>query len=244
MQDGSRQRLNRTRRNLLKAAGVVAGAVIATPVMPAKEADAQWWCWWYVGNVCFGRARAPPDRDTGGLSSGRKGDEISARFAGIATIADVTSFTLSRTGLAGTWAGASRPVRVKAGALGENAPTAEICLAASHAVFVDGVLVPVVNLVNGTSMVFETAEGKETLDFFHVALGGHDVIDACGAPCESWRDPELEEPCVPLLSFYGDRDQLRSRLRSAASIVLDRRQPLDIIRDPLEERGLRLAKAA
>jgi len=49
---------------------------------------------------------------------------------------------------------------------------------------------------------------------------------------------------VPLLSFYGGRDQLRSRLRSAASIVLDRRQPLDVIRDQLEERGLPLAKAA
>ena len=105
-------------------------------------------------------------------------------------------------------------------------------------------LVPVVNLVNGTSIVFETAADRETLDFFHVALARHDVLDAQGAACESWRDPAVEEPCVPMLSFYGGRDELRSRLRSAASLVVDRRQPLDIIRDSLEERGLDLARAA
>jgi hypothetical protein len=33
-------------------------------------------------------------------------------------------------------------------------------------------------------------------------------------------------------------------LRSAASLVIDRRQPIDLIRDDLEERGLRIARAA
>ena len=88
---------------------------------------------------------------------------------------------------------------------------------ASHAVFTGSVLVPVVNLVNGTSIVFETADDHETLDFFHVALARHDVLDAQGPACELWRD---------------------------ASIIVDRRQPLDLIRDSLEERGLELAGAA
>ena len=104
--------------------------------------------------------------------------------------------------------------------------------------FTSGVLVPVVNLINGTSIVFESADDHETLDFFPVALPRHEVLDAQGAACESWRDAAAEEPCAPLLSFYGGRDELRSRLRSAASIIVDRRQPLDIIRDSLEERGL------
>ena len=167
---------SRSRRNLLKVAGVVAGAVIATPVMLAKEAEAQWWCWWCCGNVCFRR---------------------------------------------GTPIGTPDGYRA-VGALGDNAPTADICLTASHAVFVDGGLVPVINLVNGTSIVFETAEGAVRI----------------------LARSRARRACVPLLSFYGGRDQLRSRLRSAASIVLDRRQPLDVIRDQLEERGLPLAKAA
>jgi len=33
-------------------------------------------------------------------------------------------------------------------------------------------------------------------------------------------------------------------LRSAAALVVDRRQPIDLIRDGLEERGLLLARAA
>ena len=44
-----------------------------------------------------------------------------------------------------------------------------------------------VNLVNGTSIVFETADGHDTLDFFHIELARHDVLDAQGAPCELLR---------------------------------------------------------
>ncbi len=167
-----------------------------------------------------------------------------ARFAGLSAIEDIASFTLNRTGPNGSWAGASRPVRIKAGALGLRSPAQDLVLTASHAVFTDGVLVPVINLVNGTSIVFEPADDHETLDFFHIALARHDVLDAEGAACGSWRDAAVEEPCAPMLSFYGGRDELRSRLRSAASIIVDRRQPLDIIRDSLEERGLELARAA
>jgi hypothetical protein len=47
-----------------------------------------------------------------------------------------------------------------------------------------------------------------------------------------------------MLGFHGGRDEVRSRLRSVASLVIDRRQPLDIIRDSLEERAIGLARAA
>ena len=74
----------------------------------------------------------------------------------------------------------------------------------------------------------------------------YEVLDAEWAttPAKSRRDAAVAEPCAPMLSFYGGRDELRSRLRSAASIIVDRRQMLDIIRDSLEERGLELARAA
>ena len=63
-------------------------------------------------------------------------------------------------------------------------------------------------LVNGTSIVFETAEGHDTLDFFHIELERHDVLDAQGAPCKSRIDPWVET-CVPMLSFGGRRGELR-----------------------------------
>ncbi|HEY2873993.1 MAG TPA: hypothetical protein VGJ56_18865 [Reyranella sp.] len=49
---------------------------------------------------------------------------------------------------------------------------------------------------------------------------------------------------MPMLSFEGGRGELRSRLRSAAALVVDHRQPIDLIRDGLEERGLALGRAA
>lgn len=53
-----------------------------------------------------------------------------------------------------------------------------------------------------------------------------------------------EIPCAPRLGFNGRRAELRSRLRSAVSVWLDRRQALDIIRDRIEERGVALSQDA
>jgi hypothetical protein len=231
-------KIARARRSLLKAFGLTAAAVAASTA-GRKPASAQTND---TRQVCFLRgSRILTVDGYRPIESLAAGDVVLARFGGLAPIQDIRSFTLSRTGPRGTWAGPSRPVRIKAGALGENAPSTDLCLTASHAVFTNGVLVPVVNLVNGTSIVFEAAPGHDTLDFFHIALGRHDIIDVEGAACESYRDASLEEPCVPLLSFHGGRDELGSRLRSAASVMVDRRRPLDMIRDDLEDRGLRLA---
>ena len=236
-------KIARARRSLLKAVGITAAAVAAATAY-RKPAVAQ-----IITPsptpVCFLRgSRIFTDCGYRPIEALAVGELVSARFGGLSAIKDIRSFTLTRTGPSGTWVGASRPVRIKAGALDENSPSTDICMTAAHAVFTNGVLVPVVNLVNGTSIVFEAADGHDTLDFFHIALARHDVIDAEGAAFESHRDASVEEPCAPLLSFSGGREELGSRLRSAASIIVDRRRPLDIIRDDLEDRGLRLTRAA
>jgi hypothetical protein len=227
-------KINRARRNLLKLAGTTAAAIVSA-TGPAKAYH------WPPGS-CFlrGTQVLTPDgyRSIEALAAG---DKVTTRFAGSVPIKAVDGFTLDR--VAGKWVGPSRPVRVKRHALGENMPAQDLCLTAAHAVVVDGALVPVVNLINGTSIVFETAEGRDTLDFFHIELERHDVLDVQGASCESLRRPGVQ-PCLPLLSFNGHRSELRSRLRSALSLVVDRRQPLDIIRDTIEERGIELVRAA
>lgn len=227
-------KINRARRNLLKLAGTTAAAIIGA-TGPAKA-------WHWPPGSCF--LRGTQVRTVDGyraIETLAAGDGVATRFAGFAPIKAVDVFTLDR--VAGKWIGPSRPVRVKRKALGENMPAQDLCLTAAHAVVVGDVLVPVVNLVNGTSIVFERAEGHESLDFFHIELARHDVLEVQGAACESLRRPGVE-PCLPLLSFNGHRSELRSRLRSALSVVVDRRQPLDIIRDTIEERGLELARAA
>ena len=82
------------------------------------------------------------------------------------------------------------------------------------------------------------------------------MIYAEGAPCETVMNvgenavnfaeylrhhgasATQEGPCAPLLSFNGGRSEIKSRLRSAISPWIDRRQKLDIIRDELEEHGI------
>ena len=227
-------KINRARRNLLKIAGTTAAALVSA-TGPAKAGH------WPPGS-CFVRGTQVLTADGyRAIETLAAGDKVATRFAGFAAIKAIDGFTLDR--VAGKWVGPSRPVRVKRHALGENMPAQDLCLTAAHAVVVDGALVPVVNLVNGTSIVFETADGRDTLDFFHIELARHDVLDVQGAPCESLRRPAVQ-PCLPLLSFNGHRSELRSRLRSALSVVVDRRQPLDIIRDRIEERGIELARAA
>lgn len=78
-----------------------------------------------------------------------------------------------------------QPVRVTAHAFGPGLPAREVRLSPGHAVFVDGVLVPVGNLVNGATIV---QEAVNQIRYFHVELESHDVLLAEGLPCESYLD--------------------------------------------------------
>ena len=250
-------KIDRTRRNALKAAGLAVGAILATGITNTRASadpgngngpgrgnggNGNHYGWGNGGGNCFLRGTQILARDGyRPIESLKAGDEVAVHFAGFAPIEAIDSFSLSRVD--GAWIGPSRPVRVKQGALGDSVPAADLCLTASHAVFVDGLLVPAGDLVNGSTIVFESAAGHDTLDFFHIALARHDVLDAQGAACESLRAPAAQ-PCAPIATFNGGRDELRSRLRSAVSPIVDRRRPIDVIRDELEERGIALLRAA
>ena len=77
------------------------------------------------------------------------------------------------------------PVRVRAGAFGVGVPSRDVLLSPDHAVFADGVLVPVRYLVNGRTIAQEWAR---EVTYFHVELPAHDVVLAEGLPCESYLD--------------------------------------------------------
>lgn len=74
-------------------------------------------------------------------------------------------------------------------------------------------LVSIVNLVNGRTIAFDDDGHGETLEFFHVELAHHDVIDAEGALCESLLAPAMTR-CAPRVFINDGRGELRSRLRS------------------------------
>jgi len=162
-----------------------------------------------------------------------EGESLPTRFSGAATIRKVIRYTIRRDE-ADPWPEDGRLVRIRAGALGEAMPARDLFVTEAHAILLDGVLIPIGSLVNGKTILFEDRAGA--LDFFHVEFDIHDVIDAEGVFCESRRDLAME-PCAHLLNFNGRRSEVLSHLRSALAPIVDRRRPLDRIRDNLEIRA-------
>jgi phospholipase/lecithinase/hemolysin len=80
---------------------------------------------------------------------------------------------------------AAWPIRVQAGAFGPGRPCRDLFLSPDHAVFHDGVLIPVKHLVNGTSI---NRAPRDQVTWWHVELSRHDVLLADGLPCESFLD--------------------------------------------------------
>jgi len=77
-----------------------------------------------------------------------------------------------------------RPVRILRGAFGDNLPVRDLVLSPDHAIFAEGVLVPVKYLINGTTVRFDHAIKR--VIYFHVELTQHEVLLAEGLPAESY----------------------------------------------------------
>ncbi|WP_046865755.1 Hint domain-containing protein, partial [Microvirga massiliensis] len=128
-----------------------------------------------------------------------------------------------------------------------------------HALFIDGVLIPVRELVNGISIVPALPEGTEVIEYFQILLDSHEVILAEGAPIETYllRGRDYESftnfieyerlygheprpaltPFAPLVSYNGGRAHLKALLLLGMS-------PFVQVRDPVGSAYERLATRA
>ncbi len=77
------------------------------------------------------------------------------------------------------------PIRIDAGAFSPGVPRATLRLSPDHAVWIDGLLIPIRYLENGTTIRQEPAA---TVTYWHVELDAHDVLLAEDLPCESYLD--------------------------------------------------------
>jgi hypothetical protein len=180
------------------------------------------------------------------------GDQLPTFFGGICPIQWIGHYRFRRSDPSKAWVKAVLPVRIARSALARDVPHADLFVTSIHALLIDDALVPVCNLINGTTIAVFDAGEMDELEFFHIKLPHHDVIWAEGTPCETllkvdenainfaeylreYGPPACDNAtCVPVLG-YGPRVELKSRFRSAISPWVDRRQKLDIIRDKMEE---------
>jgi Hint domain-containing protein len=150
------------------------------------------------------------------------------------------------------------PVCVSKGAIDESTPHCDVYLSQDHSLFIDGALIPVRHLVNGSSIRFdESALAAETLEYFHVEIETHEVIYAGGLPVESYLysggmvgwdnfDDYLQQygehrimsPLAPIHSYEGGFDELGGLIRLAASRFIDVRDPIQVAHDRLKARAL------
>ena len=160
---------------------------------------------------------------------------------------------------AGPWKNGDGPVKISRFAIDGKAPHSDLYVSPGHAIYIDGVLIPAGNLVNGVTIVADTKPEVLSLTLFHIELDTHEAILAEGLAVESFRlenqlthafwfdnadeyvrlygpPGEPPAPFAPILRYRSSRQELASHMRSAFAPVYDFRRPIEKVRDRVIDR--------
>ena len=130
------------------------------------------------------------------------------------------------------------PVRILPDAFGRGMPATDLFLSPNHAIFVDGVLIPIRLLVNGRSVRQMMAE---RISYHHIELARHDVLLANGMPAESYLDTDGRARFSnggDVIALHPDFSVHALQAHSCAPLVEAGRR-LDVVRNRLAQGGVR-----
>jgi hypothetical protein len=244
--------LRRTRRNILAASGLLAGAALSQ--LGTGKADARP-CSTAIGCGCFLRGTRLLTPNGERKVEDLRINDLVATLSGEAQPITWIGRRVYRRATHSGYPESVLPVRVARGALGADAPHCDLYISQDHALSVDGLLIKAIDLVNGSSITLESVTELSEVEYLHVKLARHDVIFAEGAPSETLLvhsgnverfdnfveylrlfggDSAEEARCAPI-GFGSTGERLTSRLRSALSPWIDCRNDFDKARDRIEE---------
>jgi len=123
-------------------------------------------------------------------------------------------------------------VMIHAGCFGIGQPAADITLTAAHGLSIEGLALVDAGKLHCPGIERVQLPAGETVELFHLEFAGlHMAIRANGLWLES-----LQVTATPYLPRQagGHWHELKSRVRSAASSIIDLRSPTDVARDTAE----------
>ena len=87
----------------------------------------------------------------------------------------------------------SYPVRIRKDAFADNQPKRDLYVSQLHSLWVDGILVPAIDLVNDLTI---TIEPRSEVTYYHIELNAHSIIYADGMTAETYLDDNNRESFV------------------------------------------------
>jgi hypothetical protein len=159
-----------------------------------------------------------------------------------------------------TWQDSVMPIRVARFAIDDHTPHRDLYLSPLHCIFFNEALIPVMYLINETSIAQGTPSDMSAIEYYHIDLDTHEVIYAEASLVESFWDEDGSSrenfsnfaqyarlyggerqskmtPFAPILRYRGRREELKGLVKSLISNVVDVRDPIQIAYDQLAKRA-------